>query len=302
MSNCSSSDVGRYQESFPLSSFDYNSSLMPCDDDDKNDVDAYIEIELEPAKTLIPGTRENKGKISEDKDEDKDEEVEFRISFSTVFRKSSSANMFSFPAIYSGDASDSAAGSQTVTIFPPTWKRLEPPVDDEDFQSNEYEQTATINRELLQSRKAPKATGVMKMLLKFRSISFRSMLTSLLKVGKSTTTAAKTQQVFVITDVKAENRRSSLNPFDKLFPQKARRESRTGERSKLLEINSEGIRKLLDTVSIKTANQTRQAKSCPNSIKSSPINENRFYSRENSVQAAIAHCKKSFGQTDDFCF
>lgn len=127
---------------------------MPCDDDEKNDVDAYIEIELEPAKTLIPGTRENKGKTSEDEDEDEDEdeEVEFRISFSTVFRKSSSANMFSFPAIYSGDASDSAAGSKTVTIFPPTWKRLEPPVDDEDFQSNEYEQTATINRELLQSR------------------------------------------------------------------------------------------------------------------------------------------------------
>ncbi|CAI9768436.1 unnamed protein product [Fraxinus pennsylvanica] len=274
MSNCSSSDVGRDRESFPLSSFDYNSSLGPCDydDDGQNDVDAYIEIELEPAKTLTPGTRENKGEANEDEVED--EEAEFRISFSTVCRKSSSANVFSFPATYSGDASDSAAGSKTVTIFPPTWKRLEPPAD-EDFQSNEYEQTATINQELLQSRKAPKATGAMKMLVKFRSISFRSMLTSLLKLGKFTPSTVKTQQVYVISEVRPENRRSSLNPFDKLFRQKARRGRRTGESSKPLEINLEGIRKLFDTGAIKTANHTRQAKSCPNSIKSSPINENR---------------------------
>lgn len=100
-----------------------------------------------------------------------------------------------------------------------------------------------------------------------------------------------TRQVCGISDVPAENPRSSSN---KLFPQKARR---NGERSKLLEINLEGIKKLFGAaVGMKTTNQT---KSSPNS---SPINENKFYARENSVQAAIAHCKKSFEQTDDFCF
>ncbi|CAI9768435.1 unnamed protein product [Fraxinus pennsylvanica] len=115
------------------------------------------------------------------------------------------------------------------------------------------------------------------------------MLASLLKLGKFT--PVNTRQIYGVSDVPAENPRSSLN---KLFSQKA---NRNGERSKLLEIKLEGMRKQFGAaVGMKTANQT---KSCPNS---SPTNENMFNARENSVQAAIAHCKKSFGQTDDFFF
>ncbi|PWA43723.1 hypothetical protein CTI12_AA533020 [Artemisia annua] len=70
------------------------------------------------------------------------------------------------------------------------------------------------------------------------------------------------------------------------------------------------LSKMLDVV-MKNIGITRRSKqmgskSCPVSIKSSPLHDpdgntrderrNSFYSRDHSIQAAIAHCKKSFGK------
>lgn len=89
-------------------------------------------------------------------------------------------------------------------------------------------------------------------------------------------------------------------------------------------INFKTMRGVLDTLIVKTSryctsattgggllsgNKHNNSKSCPSSIKSSPMHNNvcdddvrKFYSRDDSVQAAIAHCKKSFGTQAEFDF
>ncbi|WMV51704.1 hypothetical protein MTR67_045089 [Solanum verrucosum] len=89
-------------------------------------------------------------------------------------------------------------------------------------------------------------------------------------------------------------------------------------------INFKTMRGVLDALIVKTSryctsattgggllsgNKHNNSKSCPSSIKSSPMHNNvcdddvrKFYSRDNSVQAAIAHCKKSFGTQAEFDF
>lgn len=89
-------------------------------------------------------------------------------------------------------------------------------------------------------------------------------------------------------------------------------------------VNFKAMRRVLDGLLVRTsryytsattrgallsANKHNKSKSCPSSIKSSPMHINvcdgdvrRFYSRDNSVQAAIAHCKKSFGTQAEFDF
>lgn len=87
-------------------------------------------------------------------------------------------------------------------------------------------------------------------------------------------------------------------------------------------INFKAMRGVLDALVVRTrryytsartgtlsVNKQNKSKSCPSSIKSSPMHSNvcddevkRFYSRDNCVQAAIAHCKKSFGTQAEFDF
>ncbi|KAK9067757.1 hypothetical protein SSX86_011868 [Deinandra increscens subsp. villosa] len=76
-------------------------------------------------------------------------------------------------------------------------------------------------------------------------------------------------------------------------------------------VKFKGFSKMLDVImkNIKPTRRSKQAssKSCPVSIKSSPSHDpsagnggnerrNSSYSRDRSIQAAIAHCKKSFGK------
>lgn len=91
-------------------------------------------------------------------------------------------------------------------------------------------------------------------------------------------------------------------------------------------VNFKAMRGVLDALIVKTSryytsattggallspNKQNKSKSCPSSIKSSPMHNNnnvcdddvrRFCLRDNSVQAAIAHCKKSFGTQAEFDF
>ncbi|KAH7521220.1 hypothetical protein FEM48_Zijuj07G0010100 [Ziziphus jujuba var. spinosa] len=90
-----------------------------------------------------------------------------------------------------------------------------------------------------------------------------------------------------------------------------------GEKSnRVLEINMGAVRGVLEAMSITiNGRKDRKARSCPSSIMSSPLHEGvpsdqycyyKSYSRENSIQSAIAHCKTSFARTtsssDDFSF
>ncbi|KAI3474317.1 hypothetical protein Pfo_029105 [Paulownia fortunei] len=250
------------EESFSLSSnFDFNSSfeLYSSDEDDddyvneqqldkrnKNDIDAYIELELPPAAlaAALP-TVPTQVEATDD-----DNELEFRISFSAVvpfpgFRPSSinSANIVSSKETCSTAedanaqltaANDSGpqpvVGSKlscilrrpknnyyTVSISPPAWKRFQPPVDDD--YADDCRIKDINSWELVRSRKASSkinraaANGeILKLLVKLRSIIISGLGSMRAPLLHPSSTANSRQQRW------AYSRRISLmKPLDKWF-------------------------------------------------------------------------------------
>lgn len=82
--------------------------------------------------------------------------------------------------------------------------------------------------------------------------------------------------------------------------------------SRAFGVNLGAVRGVLEAVNITRSSHhrtNRKTSSCPSSVKSSPIHQgfasddaSMFFSGENSIQAAIAHCKSSLGQSSDFRF
>lgn len=80
-----------------------------------------------------------------------------------------------------------------------------------------------------------------------------------------------------------------------------------------LDVNLGAVRGVLEAMnnmsggarsSATSGRNRRKTSSCPSSIKSSPIHQAGLGAAagENSIQAAIAHCKSSLGQTSEFRF
>ena len=82
--------------------------------------------------------------------------------------------------------------------------------------------------------------------------------------------------------------------------------------SRALDVNFGAVRGVLETVNMTRSTRSRtnrRTSSCPSSVKSSPIHQGvtshdaaKFFAAENSIQAAIAHCKSSLGRSSDFHF
>ncbi|XAR55705.1 hypothetical protein NMG60_11035875 [Bertholletia excelsa] len=188
------------------------------------------------------------------------------------------------------------------------------------FRNDDQNRQVTIgsgSRELVRSRKTTKAVsrmnnGATKFFIKFQSFNIRSTLCSLLKPQKTISSCEGSRESSKAIGLKSY-RRLMIKPFESTDRNRDRLRSssscRRGERKRATEINNsfDGILKgVLDSLSANRRSgrsRDKQMKSCPSSLKSSPIHEsdssrrNRIYEREDSVQAAIAHCKKSLGQT-----
>ncbi|PSS34797.1 U3 small nucleolar RNA-associated protein like [Actinidia chinensis var. chinensis] len=155
--------------------------------------------------------------------------------------------------------------------------------------------------------------GVMKFLIKFQ---FRSIITSLFKPqqasassGSSSSTPTPCNKGFS----KESDGSLMIKPLDRWSKQ--RKQHHTESNSSKMDMNPSVAKEQrswkvleLNLESLSMFNEGRkgnkQTKSCPNLTKSSPIHggggvpsESRIYTRDNSVQAAIAHCKTSLGQT-----
>ncbi|KAI3473868.1 hypothetical protein Pfo_028049 [Paulownia fortunei] len=208
------------EESFSLSSnFDFNSSfeLYSSDEDDddyvneqqldkrnKDDIDAYIELEYVP--TQVEAT------------DDDDNELEFRISFSAVvpfpgFRPSSinSANIVSSKETCS-TAEDANAQLTAANDSGPQPVRFQPPVDDDYADDCRIKD---INRwELVRSRKASsKINGeILKLLVKLRSIIISGLGSMRAPLLHPSSTANSRQQRWPYS-----RRISLMKPPDKWF-------------------------------------------------------------------------------------
>uniref|UniRef100_A0A803PK72 Uncharacterized protein n=1 Tax=Cannabis sativa TaxID=3483 RepID=A0A803PK72_CANSA len=86
--------------------------------------------------------------------------------------------------------------------------------------------------------------------------------------------------------------------------------------SRAMDVNMGALKGVLGAVNMtrsghnNSRSSNRKTSSCPSSLKSSPMHQGfassddnrKFFPAENSVQAAIAHCKSSLGQSSDFHF
>ncbi|CAM8903532.1 unnamed protein product [Rhodiola kirilowii] len=126
------------------------------------------------------------------------------------------------------------------------------------------------------------SSGLMKLIIKFRAIKTKSKtsLTNLISAGPEHITYGHSTE------------RLSYSCYEspvKPFTERERKKNNGRRLNQVSMINS--IKGVIDSVTV----------SCPGSIKSSPIHRNycateiiKTYTRENSIQAAIAHCKMSW--------
>lgn len=167
--------------------------------------------------------------------------------------------------------------------------------------------------------------GIMKLFFKFRAMNLGTLVASL-KPRK--VVCPPDQEYCHVINGRRKNKKlkaqsSTLQnqkklvkkPLEKCFVQKKQgRRIKTdsspeisgGEKSRVLEINLKAVRGVLEaigsTMSTGVNRKERRTRSCPSSIKSSPIHkgftgdQSKVYARETSIQAAIAHCKISFEQ------
>ncbi|KAL3839914.1 hypothetical protein ACJIZ3_024505 [Penstemon smallii] len=308
------------EESFSLSSFDFNSSfgLYSSDeeenDSDKNkdinnDFDAYIEYELRPPPPP----------------QGIDEELEFRVSFSTFvpfpgFQPASpiiedpAVNIFFSKLQYSFTSNDSNCDLGSTPVVGLESPRRELSVND--GNRDDYDDCRTNNWKLVPSSKASSSNtitvtngGITNLVLKLKSI-----ILSLRSIRTSCNSRPRRPE--------SPNRRRSwrcinlMKPFEKLCNWRTNNQQlmvvrknnggfeRSSPSSKVVleELKLNVLRKLFVNGGNKLIRRVEITKSCPNSIKSSPVHQSSDASSSSSVCAAIAHCKKSLGRADEFCF
>ncbi|KAJ0088822.1 hypothetical protein Patl1_31622 [Pistacia atlantica] len=115
----------------------------------------------------------------------------------------------------------------------------------------------------------------------------------------SNTTGSSGRQTEKMKRSPKENNNNNLRtsqslkkPFDKWLVQ----------RSKAFDINLDAIRGVLEAMSSSLSCRDRKPKNSPSATQSSIQQGYGYPIENNSIQAAIAHCKRSFGQTSEFRF
>ncbi|KAF5785335.1 hypothetical protein HanXRQr2_Chr10g0427461 [Helianthus annuus] len=170
-------------------------------------------------------------------------------------------------------------------------------------------------RGLINYRNSPRLGGIRKFMVKLRSI--KSMLRSSLNASRRLHPPAKVKVNKKIQKTSTDHKQRDCSHMtnksidnndivEKTLSQSQNQEEQKSSKG----MNFYGFSKMLDVI-MKNLRMTRRSKqtyskSCPVSIKSSPMHDpsgnarderrNSFYSRDHSIQAAIAHCKKSFGK------
>ncbi|XP_012090981.1 protein MTL1 isoform X2 [Jatropha curcas] len=314
------------EESFSFSTcYDFNSSSSSLAIFSDND-DDYIEIALQP-----PDLHLNNGAD----DEEMELRISFSTSCVPLSDETKTtmelyeSTVTSCKSSLSSSSSSSSSSTFTFSSSSAESQRKSPekyskPIESKDvnrfvnkfisslkvsaseFDVGNGRSTDTSHSELVPSsdrRKASKLTTtktsnsfVMKFFIKFRTLKLKTLLASFL-------TASQDKGKLCEENFLTYNTRTLTKSSEK---ESSTENIKQGDKkSKLLELNFDAIRGvLLEAMSITTSlgrRDRRSTKSCPVSSKSSPIHQTFLHDNfkvstaDNSVQAAIAHCKRSFG-------
>ncbi|MCD9645028.1 hypothetical protein HAX54_033670 [Datura stramonium] len=317
----------------------YAGNFVTCDTEDDDD-EAYIDINLNPTQTTVlvdddgGGIKRNFHVDQEGKEYSNSSEVELRISFS------SSAGI---PPPPTSGTTQHAQGTTTTKPRGRLFISLARIVNE--FMAASSAKTSNSARaieannvdckEITRSRKDctmvanSKRNGIINFIVKFKYKDIPSMLVSMVTPkAKSGQMRARQPLLQRGSSTCCRDPMNDDNMKLKSRNQDQNRDKSTKSSSSSVAdiINFKAMRGVLDTLIVKTSryytsarrgttlyanNKHNKSKSCPSSIKSSPMHGNivcdddevrRFYLRDNSVQAAIAHCKRSFGTQPEFDF
>lgn len=313
----------------------YASNFVMYDTEDDDDDGAYIEINLNPTQTAVVvvvddddggGIKRNFHVDQDKKEYSNSSEVELRISFS-----SSAAGI---PPPSTCGTTQHAQGPTTTTTKPPGRLLVSLARIMNEFMaassakiSNSVTAIEANNNvdceEIIRSRKDctmvanSKRNGIMNFIVKFKYKDIPSMLVSMVTPKAKSGQMRATRQPLLQDPMNDNMKLKTRNDQDQNCDKSTSSSSVGGI------INFKAMRGILDALIVKTSRYytsartgelyaNNKSKSCPSSIKSSPMHSNivcgdddevrRFYSTDNSVQAAIAHCKKSFGTQPEFDF
>ncbi|XP_031126824.1 uncharacterized protein LOC116029081 [Ipomoea triloba] len=342
-----------FNSSFGPISTDEDESIVDqggySDDDDDND-DAYIEINLDhPPPPLPPKCRNgNEGK------REGGDDLEFRVSFLEaalpfIGISSPQSNSYYSPPV----DWPPAPNKRKVPLFSPVnhllntleGSQIDDSIGDDHFQnsaiSNDASKQLVLSMTRARSRTAADGGGVMNMMVKFRYVmSFRWMVASMLKIRRQQRQAVTSPSPSPSSSSTATNFNSKIAKSGALDSNQkmSRRRKNAARQQQVIGNAPEKSRSsvLLLRLGIKLdairgmvasdhhhhggSKSRHSSKSCPGSIKSSPLHHQGqgggattvtvssslsgalVCSRDNNVQAAIAHCKKSFGRSEDFSF
>ncbi|KAL6335972.1 hypothetical protein AAG906_003597 [Vitis piasezkii] len=264
-------------ESFSFTCCDFSDD----EGDDKDDDESYIEIALEPLPTKDDDDLKLRVSFSSSRDPLKELFVDQVLlssdaSSSSSLSSSSSSKSRGSELITSGlSGTNSKSNNSTRRVqFSAINRVLNAFVSSSRVPSSEETDRIDENRRLAsaESRKASKVTtaingSITKILIKFRSIKIRPMLTSFVKPRQVKGNKVKSQEM----SSTIWSHRKLIKPLD--------------NRTRVLEA--------ISNMSIGGRSKQTKTKTKTKSCR---------FDQENSVQAAIAHCKRSFGQAQEFSF
>ncbi|GKV04280.1 hypothetical protein SLEP1_g16456 [Rubroshorea leprosula] len=135
---------------------------------------------------------------------------------------------------------------------------------------------------------------IMKFFMKFKSKNFQALLASMVKpqqFGDYGVKKTRSEEIL-------ERNWGQVTPWNRSLVQMEKGKNRG------FEIKMDAIQRVMESMSTSFGRNDRKTRSCPGSAKSSPIHhgyttESKVMCRDSSIQAAIAHCKRSLGQTSD---
>ncbi|AES79882.1 hypothetical protein MtrunA17_Chr7g0245361 [Medicago truncatula] len=278
--------------------------ILDCSDEE----DPYIEIELDTAvTTTIHKDENNNNCIDDDIELEQEEEYKLRISISSTISVSLQKE-----SIISVDGA-SEIGATKAPMSPQPQQQQHSGVSHNDGVEFPWKTPQTCgpttvlgtnstrvipydNVDVLYApRKQPSLTTtttangiMMKLLIKFRGIKIKSLFASLIKPRQTNYSSKKSITFFRCYQKELVNPSNGRNSKNWNFGEDDSMSASLRKSKKLMEMDLGALRGVFS--------RSKRRKTASTSCDNSPIHDG--FSKDNSIQAAIAYCKSSFGQTD----
>lgn len=150
--------------------------------------------------------------------------------------------------------------------------------------SVDTENGASVTRKQPRLTRPTTANGIMvKLMMKIRCIKIRSFIASLIKPTQNTQTNSTKKSITFFQCYEEDSISASLR-----------------KSKKMMDMDLGAFKGVFNAIGMSRRRSKRRTEDASTSCNSTPTHEG--FSKDNSIQGAIAYCKSSFGQNSDFTF